>query len=201
MSYFIRLRNIIKNTIDNSIYYYIILVLLFIAGTIVGSLMANLLKHETTLKIVNVISPYIELKTSGLMSLKNTLIINYIFIGTAFIFGLLNLGFLTTSLVFLRGSLLGITIGFIIGNYGIKGFFLSIFGIYPQYIIYLPCLIFIGVLCIVFDRRTNLISNKRPGRVKINLLDYIFLFALITIIMTIGVFYEGLISPIFFGFK
>lgn len=83
-------------------------------------------------------------------------------------------------------------------NYDIKGFIVTVVGIYPQYIIYLPCILLAGVLAILFDRRTNLINRKRHNVIKINLSDYIILFVLIIILMTIASFYEGFISPIFF---
>lgn len=123
---------------------------------------------------------------------------NFLFISLTFLFGLLNIGILSTLLIFLRGSLLGIAVGFTVQNYDIKGFIVTVVGIYPQYIIYLPCILLAGVLAILFDRRTNLINRKRHNVIKINLSDYIILFVLIIILMTIASFYEGFISPIFF---
>lgn len=196
----IRFKNIIKNTIENSTYCYIILLLLFILGTVVGSLLINIMTYESSLKLVTLFSPYVDSELNGLVFLKKSLIQNYVFIGSSFLLGVLNLGFLTTLLIFLKGSLLGSTIGFIIKNYRVKGFFVSLFGIYPQYIIYLPCIVTVGVLSILFDTRTNLISNRKSNWVNINLSDYIVIFIFITFMMTIGVLCKGFISPFFFKF-
>lgn len=193
-----RLKKIIKSSIESSLHYYIILILIFIIGTIVGSILIKTLSNDISLKLINFASPYTELHLSGLEFFKKSIIFNILFLGIIVMFGLFNIGILSTLLIFIRGNLLGLTVGYIVQSYGIKGFIVSIFSIYPQHIIYLPCILLAGVLSILVDKRTNLINRKKHNVVKINVSDYMILLGLIIIVMTIGSFYEGFISPIFF---
>lgn len=194
----IRIRKIIKSSIDSSLYYYIILLFIFIIGTVAGSLLIKILSTDTSLKFINFASPYIELDLSALEFFKKSIIFNILFLGTTFLFGILNIGILSILLVLFRGSILGLTVGFIIQSYGVKGFIVAVFGIYPQYIVYLPSILLAGALSILFDKRTNLINMKKHRIVKITVSDYVILLLLIVMIMTIGSIYEGFISPIFF---
>lgn len=143
-------------------------------------------------------SPFIELDLGLFELFKKSIVFNILFIGITFILGLLNLGILSIFLTFFRGSLLGLSVGFIIQSYHKKGLILAVLAIYPQYIMYLPCILLAGVLAILFDKRTNLINRKKHNLIKINLPDYIILFILIVLLTTIASLYEGFISPIFF---
>ena len=187
-----------KKTINNSLIYYIVLITIFIAGTIVGAILIKVLSIDTSLRLINVSSPYINIELSVMEYFRNTIILNYLFLAITFIFGLFNLGFLSTILIFFRGNLLGLTVGFLIQNQGIKGFLIAVFSVYPQYIIYLPCIIMSGALSILFDKRTNLINRRKSRTIRINLSEYVILFILLLAVMTTASIYEGFISPLFF---
>lgn len=198
MNYVLRLKRIVKSSIENSFYYYIILLLVFIVGTITGSLLVNILSDNINLKLIDFASPYLRFNLNALEYFKNSIIFNVVFLGLNLIFGLLNLGIVSGLFIFMRGNLLGLTVGFIIQSKGIKGFILSIFSVYPQHIIYLPCMLLVGVLSILVNKRTNLINRKKYNSVILSSFDYVILLVLIFILMTTGSFYEGFISPIFF---
>src|SRR5699024_7409853 len=197
-NYMTKLKRIIKTTLNSSIYYYIILLLIFIIGTIGGSFLIKVFNNDTSLRFINIASPYMDLELSAFGFLRKSLAFNYLFLGITFIFGYFNLGFLSAFIILIRGGLLGLTVGFLVQCYGIKGFIVAVFGIYPQYIIYLPCIILAGVLAILFDSRTNLINRRKHGMGKISMSDYVTLIIFIVLIMTIGSLYEGFISPLFF---
>lgn len=172
--------------------------MIFVAGTIIGSLLIRVLSIDSSLRFINLSFPYIHMEKSFIGYFRHVLIFNYLFLVITFLFGLVNLGFLSPLLIFLRGSLLGLAVGFLIQSQGIKGFFMALFSIYPQYIIYLPCIIMSGALSILFDKRTNMINRRKNRTVRINLFDFVILFILLLVVMTTGSIYEGFISPLFF---
>lgn len=199
MNTLIRLKRIIKNSLENSLINYVLLVTVFIIGTITGAILLKWITNETSLMLIRLSSSYGNNSLRGIEHFRSSIIFNYLFMTIIFILGLLNVGFLSSILIFSRGCLLGLTVGYLTINQGVKGFIISVFSIYPQYIVYLPCLIIAGVLSILIDRRTNMISMRRNKSIKIYLSEYLVLFILLLGLMTIACIYEGFISPLFFN--
>jgi len=123
---------------------------------------------------------------------------NFIFVIVTYIIGLLNLGFIVPLLVLIKGGLLGFNVGYLIYNFGLKGFIVSVFGLYPQYLLFIPCIIAIAALVMTMSFKYKLSAKRRTLRIKrMNLADYTVSMLFFTCIMFIGSVYEGYVSPIF----
>ena len=123
---------------------------------------------------------------------------NFIFVIVTYIIGLLNLGFIVPLLVLIKGGLLGFNVGYLIYNFGLKGFIVSVLGLYPQYLLFIPCIIAIAALVMTMSFKYKLSAKRRTLRIKrMNLADYTVSMLFFTCIMFIGSVYEGYVSPIF----
>jgi stage II sporulation protein M len=130
---------------------------------------------------------------------KKALFNNLIFIGITYLAGLANFGFIITPLIiFLNGGLLGYSVGYLTYNYGLKGFFISILGFYPQYIFYVVAIVSIGALSMTMSYKYKFSGSLKINKTKkLELIDYTFFIIVLTLILIIGCSYEGFISPIF----
>lgn len=173
-----------------------------IFGIILGALVIKAIDNEIVSRLVKYSNPYFYSLSRGYLSnidiLKLSIFLNIIFALFTYLIGLFSLGFIIPLLLFIRGLQFGILVGYMIFNFGFKGFWISIFGLYPQYLIYIPCIISLGALTMTVSFKYHMNSGTKLMKVKrMNLSDYtIFVFINIIFLM-IGSIYEGLISPLF----
>lgn len=198
----IRLKKLLKNHFENGFSFYFILFLLFIGGIVIGSLIIKALSENTVSLILKLSSPYffnsLNANYSSFNIFKTSIIFNLLFVIIAYIIGLLNLGFIVPILIFLKGGSIGISVGYLIFSYGWRGFLISIFGCYPQYLLYIPCIIFIGALSMTISFKYRLNSNRRVVKLKrLYFADYTIFIIFFASLLLLGSIYEGFISPFF----
>lgn len=192
----------IRNHFENGFSFYFILALVLIFGIILGALVIKAIDNEIVSRLVKYSNPYFYSLSRGYLSnidiLKLSIFLNIIFALFTYLIGLFSLGFIIPLLLFIRGLQFGLLVGYMIFNFGFKGFWISIFGLYPQYLIYIPCIISLGALTMTVSFKYHMNSGTKLMKVKrMNLSDYtIFVFINIIFLM-IGSIYEGLISPLF----
>lgn len=101
-----------------------------------------------------------------------------------------------------KGFSLGFTFSFFIYGLKEKGLLLSLLGVLPQNLIYIPCLIFLSVLsiefsiCIVKEKFTKKYSPNGNNSVR----SYTIMFLITTGVMFIGFLFESFITPILINF-
>ncbi|MBV4423975.1 stage II sporulation protein M [Clostridium tyrobutyricum] len=97
----------------------------------------------------------------------------------------------------LKGFTIGFASSFIIGEMGIKGIWFDLLGIFPQNIIYIPCIIFSSVLAMefsltMFRDRSN---NQWKSHILLKLTSYSITFVFVIGIMCIGFILEVYLTP------
>ncbi|MBV4418649.1 stage II sporulation protein M [Clostridium tyrobutyricum] len=97
----------------------------------------------------------------------------------------------------LKGFTIGFASSFIIGEMGMKGIWFDLLGIFPQNIIYIPCIIFSSVLAMefsltMFRDRSN---NQWKSHILLKLTSYSITFVFIIGIMCIGFILEVYLTP------
>ncbi|WP_138204506.1 stage II sporulation protein M [Haloimpatiens lingqiaonensis] len=96
-----------------------------------------------------------------------------------------------------KGFTLGFSISSLINALGMKGIWMSIFGLIPQNIIYIPCIVFISVLAMEFS--LSMVKNRLNKQWTTNVISKIASYSVIVMICTlicfIGFFIEGYIVP------
>ncbi len=100
-----------------------------------------------------------------------------------------------------KGFSLGFTFSFFIYGLKEKGLLLSLLGVLPQNLIYIPCLIFLSVLSIEFS--IGIVKEKFTKKYSPNtgsVRNYTMMFLIVTGVMFIGFLFESFITPILINF-
>lgn len=197
-----RFKKLLKNHFENGFYFYFILFLIFTFGIIIGASIIKALNVSTNSTLLRYSSSFFYSYSKGSSSyysiFKTSIFFVLLYIIISYVIGLLNLGFLVPLLVFIKGGSLGISVGYLIHNYGWKGFLISVFGYYPQNLIYIPCIISIGALTMTISSKYKFSASRKIIRVKrLDALEYTVFLLFFFMVSILGVLYEGFISPIF----
>lgn len=103
-------------------------------------------------------------------------------------------------MVFLKGIVVGFTVGFLVNQMGMNGFFLSFISVLPQNIVLIPAYLIMGTCSIAFS-----LKLIRQLFVKRSLHDapiqwfgrYAFVLILIVFFSVIASLLEAYVSPLF----
>ena len=198
----IRLKKLLKNHFENGFSFYFMLIFVFVVGIILGAIIIKAIDPKVQIDILKLSSPYyytiFNKGFSRYEIFKTSVAFNILFVGLTYILGILNLGIIIPLLIILKGGFLGFNVGYLIFNFGWKGFLVSVFGIYPQFLLYIPCIIIIGALSMTISFKYKLSSKKRVVKIKrLDFTDYTVFILSFTFITFIGSLYEGFLSPTF----
>ncbi|HHW02682.1 MAG TPA: stage II sporulation protein M [Thermoanaerobacterales bacterium] len=200
MNYFPR---IIFDYFKKNMGLYVFVFLIFVGGTICGSIAVNMMSDnqlKATLDFINgffanIKNIEMDFSTVFYESISNNLKTALILC----ILGLTIIGLpLIPAMIFFRGFVLGFTVGFFIGNLGIKGILFSILSILPQNIIIIPSIISIGVAGMtlsltVMKNRFRHYTEDYPQL----LMGYFLLNFTFCVMLILAGLIEGYISPVF----
>jgi stage II sporulation protein M len=101
----------------------------------------------------------------------------------------------------IRSFFIGFTTGFLLSQYHFGGFLFILVCIMPQTLIYIPCIIGVGVLALEYsiDRLKNrkIYHNKEQQKRKLG--EYTIKILVLFMLMAVGSLVEAYISPVFFS--
>lgn len=206
MSLFHKIKRwLFKHFQDNFLLYFSFIIV-FAIGIIIGAITIKVLNIEQKSDIIVFLNSFFKsMNSNGLENLavfKQSIIDNFKTIGLVWITGLIIIGIIIIPLIVIfRGFALGFTVGFLVNEYGIKGFLFSILGILPQNLFIIPGLIAISTTGLAFS--INSIKNKKNrfknNRMGLNIINYSVSILFFSVIIFIGTLIEAYISPIFLG--
>lgn len=142
---------------------YMFILVLFVMGVICGSVIVNSLSFTQKEDLLYYLSRFFGQVKDGsiassyqmfLESLKH----NIQYISLIWILGISIVGFpLILLLLFLKGTVIGFSVGFLVNAMGWEGFRVALVSVLPQNIILVPVMIFITVLSLALS--TNIIRR------------------------------------------
>lgn len=142
---------------------YMFILVLFVMGVICGSVIVNSLSFTQKEDLLYYLSRFFGQVKDGsiassyqmfLESLKH----NIQYISLIWILGISIIGFpLILLLLFLKGTVIGFSVGFLVNAMGWEGFRVALVSVLPQNIILVPVMIFITVLSLALS--TNIIRR------------------------------------------
>ena len=196
-------RYLLKYFQDNFLIYFI-LSIIFAIGIIVGAITIKVLRTEQIDNISVFLNSFFRAmegnEFDGVTILKQSIIDNFKTIGLVLGTGLviIGIGIIPTIIVF-RGFAIGFTVGFIVNEFGFKGFLFSILGILPQNLLIIPGIISISSIGMAISmnsiKRRNL--GFRNSRYNISIMENLFLILFFIFIVFIGTFIEAFVSSNF----
>lgn len=191
---------LLKKHLQNHFLFYFVLFCSFILGNILGTFILKNLNYDSNVAIFTWFYPFLDSisKYTKFMIFKRLFSYNMLVLVIIIVLGIVNLGYLFIPIITLfLGTTVGFRVGFLVTYIKLKGFWLSIIGIYPQYIFFLISFLGIGSLSMSLSQNPLNISkyNKAPVRIIRNN-EYILLFSFFLIFWFLGIITEVFCSPI-----
>lgn len=172
-----KLSNIILPS--KKINYFVITILLF--GIISGSIFLIVLndtdKSNAILQIETFISNIDSNKIDNGLALKNSLIINYIFVGLIWGLGLSIIGVIfNIFLTYIKGFIIGFSISSIFLTYKYKGILMGLLYIFPHQIINIMVVCILTIYSIMFSHNLlTIIVSKNSKKNRSMLKKYVII--------------------------
>ncbi|MGJ7919908.1 stage II sporulation protein M [Neobacillus sp. LXY-4] len=136
---------------------YIFVIVLFLMGVIFGAVVVNSLSFSQKEDLFYYLSQFFGQLTDGKEAssndlFKQSLLHNSKYIGLMWLLGISIIGLpVILILLFIKGMVVGFTVGFLVNQMGWDGFFLSFVSILPQNFIIIPVFIIMAVMTITFS--------------------------------------------------
>lgn len=198
-----KIKNLCKRHIQNNFVLYFILALALVVGIIVGAILANRVDYIRGIELANYMNVFLKHVNEGNYSFKDifisTLFLNFKKIFIIWVLGLLTIGIIVIPLIMCwSGINIGFIVGFLVKDYGFKGFIFTLIGLLPQYLIVLPSLL--AITAIALSNSVNRKKFRRGMDFNKNLADYSILILIFSIISVFGCIIEGFYTPFFIKF-
>jgi stage II sporulation protein M len=190
-----------QNVRENSSLYLFIIVL-FIMGVGFGAVVVNSLGLTQKQELFMYVSQFFhELKndniTDPLRSFQSSLGHYLKYVGFMWILGLSIIGLpLILVMVFLKGVVVGFTVGFLVNQLQWKGLYFAVVSVLPQNLLVIPAVIIVATAGVSFS--LHLVQSrflKRGGALYPRFLVYSALILIMGGVMTAAAAFEAFISP------
>ncbi len=195
----LKIQDLIRDYFRERIFLLALVAILFIMGIVFGVLAAGILDKHQKVDLMNYLNqglhgPVIQNQAYT----KQTIVSNIQMVFFLFFMGISVIGVpLALLLVFTRGFILGFSTGFLFQAMGLKGFVLTMTGIVPHNILFIPAL-FLMVIAIM-DCAAALIKirfTKKPVVLSSELVKCSILTFGVLLVMILAGFVQGNISPL-----
>ena len=131
---------LLKKHIQSHFTFYFALFCFFILGNILGSFVLKEVGYDTKMSIFTLFHPFLKASENY----SKFMIFNRVFLYNIFIYvfivvlGIFNLGYIFIPvLITILGTTIGFRVGFLVTYLKLKGLWLSLIGIYPQYLFFI----------------------------------------------------------------
>jgi stage II sporulation protein M len=138
---------------------FLFIVVLFLMGVIFGAIVVNSMSITQKEDLFYYLSQFFGQVSDGTVTDDNDLFLqsflhNSKFIGLMWILGISIIGLpIILILLFLKGMVVGFTVGFLVSQMGWKGFLLAFASILPQNLIIIPVFILMAAFSVIFSMR------------------------------------------------
>ncbi len=187
---------------------YLFVTVLFLMGVIFGAIVVNSLSITQKEDLFYYLSQFFGQMAEGKVAASNDLFYQSLFhnskyIGLMFVLGVSIIGLpIILIMLFLKGLVVGFTVGFLVNQMGWKGFAISFVSVLPQNIIIIPVFIVAAVLSVSFSlKMIKRQFMKRPGPFIMPMLGRYFLSFLASVVfLAAAAAVEAHLSPVLMKF-
>ncbi|MFB4211753.1 stage II sporulation protein M [Shouchella sp. JSM 1781072] len=183
---------------------YLFVSILFLMGIIFGAFLVNSISLTQRHDLFQYLSQFFhEMNNGHIDTTANELfvasIIHYSkYIGLLWILGISMIGLpLIFVLLFMKGVVIGFTVGFLVNQMGAQGFVIAFVSVFPQNIILIPVFIAVGCLSVRFCMRlfkhTFLKGQHEP--IFPHFLRYTLIIVCLLALTFIAAFFEAYVAP------
>lgn len=183
---------------------YLFVFVLFVMGVIFGAIIVNSMNTTQKEDLYYYLSLFFGQVSEGTLAsssemFQQSLIHNLKYLGFMWVLGISIIGLpIILIMLFLKGMVVGFTVGFLVNQMGWNGFLLSFVSVLPQNLLLIPAFIIISATAIVFSLK--LIKQLFMKRIKESPMKlfarYAIIFTIIMFLTIIATIFEAYVSPI-----
>jgi len=182
---------------------YLFITVLFLMGVIFGAIVVNSLSYTQKQDLFYYLGRFFgqvsegEFATAAEM-FKQSYFHNIKYVGLMWLLGISIIGLpLILILLFLKGIVVGFTVGFLVNQMGWDGFMLSLVSVLPQNLLIIPSFIIVGTIAVSFSlKMIRQQFMKRTNEPIFQLLTkYTFMMVGISLILIVASAFEAFASP------
>jgi stage II sporulation protein M len=182
---------------------FVFVVMLFLMGVIFGAIVVNSMSYSQKQDLFYYLSQFFGEVSNGKVAESNDLFLqsffhNSKFIGLMWVLGISIIGLpIILILLFIKGMVVGFTVGFLVNQMSWKGFMLAFVSILPQNLIIIPVFIIMAVMSMSF----SLLMIKKQFMKKYGqpimpiFKRYIFAFIIAVLFISAASGIEAFLSP------
>lgn len=189
--------------LKENMYPFIFVSIVFVVGVIFGSVMVNRLPEQHNQPLLNELNFYFEVldetpAVNRLGILQESFMTNGKFILISFLSGLTVIGIpVIVLMLFMRGVILGFTVGFIFTHSSFRGLFFALTAIVPHNLFVIPALLLASVASISFSWVILLkVARNKNFNIKTYLINYCALTLLSLSLISVAALVEAYIIPV-----
>lgn len=192
-----KLYNLVLPNKGINTFVYTTLILGILSGSIFLMISSESDKSSVISQIENFLVNVSNNNINSGLALKNSLIINYIFIGCIFILGFSMIGIIFgIFLLYIKGFLFGFSLASIFLTYKYKGILISILYVFFSQIINMFLIILISIYSIMFSRYLfKVIISKKAINSRVMIKKYLIIFSFCVIFSFISSLLEVYLFP------
>lgn len=181
---------------------YVFTIVLFTMGIVFGAVIVNSLALPQKQELFGFLQYFLKnMDQNGIPDpnehFQQAIVYYLKTVGIMWIFGLSIIGVpMILLLLFLKGIVVGFTVGFLVNQFQWQGVTFSLAGVLPQNMLVVPAFIIIGVAGIAFSLRlmkTRLLSHR--GEIFPHFISYSLLVISMTAVLTVAALFESYVSP------
>lgn len=188
--------------IKNHSTIYLFMIILFLTGIIFGAVVVNSMDFIQKQDLFFYLERFFVQITEGVSIEKKDIfwqsfVYHAKYLILIFVLGLSVIGLpLVWVLLFVKGMVVGFSVGFIVNQLGLEGLLLSSLSIAPQNIIIIPVYIAAGTLSMIFSLGllNKLFSRRNNQQILQPFLRYCLIFILLLVFSLIAAFIEAYIA-------
>lgn len=198
-----KIRNWLYKHFQNNFIIYFTMTIFLIIGIIIGAITIKILNIEQKSQIIGFFNSFFKMLNNNdvdsFQLLKQSVLSNFKTILIIWITGMVVVGIPAIPIiVILRGFALGFTVGFLVNEFGAKGFLFSLLAVLPQNLFVIPGIISIASIGVGFSINNLKNKNKMLKNTFFkNILSYSLLILFFSVVIFIGSIVEAYITPIF----
>lgn len=196
------IKNQIANHFKAHATIYVFMIILFLTGVIFGAVIVNSMNFNQKQDIFFYLERYISQIIAGEQIGNQAILINsslyhmkYLLL--LFLLGLTVIGLpLVWILIFIKGLVVGFSVGFIVNQFGVKGLLLASLSIAPQNLLIIPIYIIAGSLSMIFSLiLIGILFNQKVSQPIIQFFrKYVVMFSLLLLFSFFAALLEAFIA-------
>ncbi|RAK22258.1 stage II sporulation protein M [Anoxybacillus vitaminiphilus] len=183
---------------------YLFMIVLFLMGVVFGAIVVNSLNFSQKQDLYYYLTRFFGQVSSGELAgaydmFQQSYFHNIKYVGLMWMLGISIIGLpIILILLFLKGIVVGFTVGFLVNQMGWHGFLLSFVSVMPQNLLVIPAFIVMGTVSVSFSLK--MVRNQFMKRAYEPVFPIIVRYMLVIIFVSIGLlassFIEAYLSPI-----